>query len=196
MTFLLAAGNVEAAPTAESDDPSEPGRAALRWRNQIGETRFHAAALFSTPVRDGGGEHAHGVELGYTMGMTPGLRRFRIGGAYGILARAIDDKTFLLAPYYELGGGFRYSVAEIYAFAGVAWFELGAAHAKVALGLLSPRAGIVVGSRISEGLALHAFVATEYNWGVLGYDDFRTQLFGLRLTFLTPPADDTSAASP
>lgn len=173
-------------PDEPGDDPMQPGRSTLRWQNQIGEGRLEGAALFSTP-RHGGGTTTTGWEAGYAAGSTPQLKWFRIGGVYGLHVKMWDDKSFTVSPYYELTGGLRVGPAELFAFYGVSWVNIGVSHTKFALGLLSPRAGIALGSRIGRGLAVHGFIASEYNWGVLGFDDFRTQMIGLRVTLLSPP---------
>jgi hypothetical protein len=176
-------------------DPLVPGRAALRWRNQLGEARLHGAAVFSTPAHQGRVDATKtGWEAGYDFGSTPTLKNFRVGGVYGLHVRMVDDKTFTASPYYELDGGLRWGVAEIYSFYGVSWATVGVSHAKFALGLLSPRVGIAVGARLTTGLALHAYASSEFNWGVLGFDDYRAQMLGVRLTFLSPPAPPVSRA--
>ncbi len=173
-------------PDEPGDDPTKPGRSALRWQNQLGEGRLEGAVLFSTP-RNGGGTSTTGWEAGYAAGSTPQLKWFRIGGVYGLHAKMWDDKSFSVSPYYELTGGFRLGPAELFAFTGMSWINVGVSHTKFALGLVSPRAGIALGTRIGPNFAVDAFVAAEYNWGVLGFDDFRTQMVGLRVTVLSPP---------
>ena len=174
-------------PDEPGDDPLQPGRSTLRWQNQIGEGRLEGAALFSTP-RHGGRTTTTGWEAGYAAGSTPQLKWFRIGGVYGLHVKMWDDKSFTLSPYYELTGGIRVGPAELFAFCGVSWINIGVSHTNFALGLVSPRAGVALGSRIGRSVALHGFVASEYNWGVLGFDDFRTQMVGLRVTLLSAPA--------
>jgi len=160
-----------------------PGRAALRWKNQLAETVLQGSYVQSTNV-DNPSSVSRGAELGLLFGITPLLSNYRIGGRQGFLLRGAQSNRWFLGPLYsELTGGFRLGPVEAHTFVGVSWLNLGGGPDGFLLGGISPRAGVAVGARLGA-LELHALVATEYTVTFVGGPSERTHLFGLQFSFL------------
>lgn len=180
-TVLLGPALLASSP-AHAGEPAHP----LRFAEQARDTRLDVA-LTRARRNDARDRTESGLELALGFGSFPQLQWWRIGGASGMMLRAVDDKTFLVSlPYADLTGGVRASFLEAYAFAGVSWLSLGISHGDFAFGGLAPRVGVGLGAQ-ARSFYVHAFAATEYHPFLVGSSDIRLFSFGLSFALVTRP---------